>query len=124
MCVLFVEDDAVIRETMLESLQDAGFDVVAAEHGRHAMSLLDDSHHAFTIVVTDFHMPGDIDGSQVAAHTRALHPGMPVVIATGRPEVLQASWRNDLGYALLPKPYRPSTLLRLLHSLLPAPGNA
>ncbi len=119
MCVLLVEDELMIREVMAETLQDAGFEVLEARNGDSALELLRNPPRKFTILVTDFHMPGDADGAQVAARIRSLIPAIPVIIATGRPEVLKASWREDFGYHLLKKPYLPSHLVQLVHSLLP-----
>jgi hypothetical protein len=72
-------------------------------------------------------MPGDMDGSQVAAMVRHSFPRIPVIIASGRPEVLNADWQTDHGYRLLKKPYLPSDLVKLLRLLAdPArpPGQA
>ena len=118
MCVLLVEDEAMIREVMAETLQDAGFDVYEAPSGDSALEILSNPPRRFSILVTDFHMPGQADGAQVAARMRSLNPNIPVIIATGRPEVLQASWREEFGYYLLKKPYLPSHLVRLVHTLL------
>ncbi len=118
MCILLVEDEPMIREVMAETLQDAGFDVCEAPSGDSALQILSTLSRRFTILVTDFHMPGQADGAEVAARMRSLNPDIPVIIATGRPEILQASWREELGYYLLKKPYLPSHLVRLVHTLL------
>ncbi len=118
MCVMLVEDEPTIRAVMTETLQDAGFDVFEASSGDSAIEILSDPPRVFTILVTDFHMPGQADGAQVAARMRSLNPDIPVIIATGRPEVLQASWREELGYYLLKKPYLPSHLVGLIRTLL------
>ncbi len=118
MCVLLVEDEPMIREVMTETLQDAGFDVCEAHSGDSALEILANPPRIFSILITDFHMPGLADGAQVAARARHLNPDIPVIIATGRPEVLQATWREEFGYYLLKKPYLPSHLVRLVHTLL------
>ena len=117
MCVLLVEDEPLIRELMSESLRDAGYEVIDVENGAGAQKVLRDSSRALSILVTDFHMPGDLDGSQVAAQVLAVYPGLPVVIVSGRPEVFQSSWQHTLGYTLMKKPYRPSELIRVVRSL-------
>jgi CheY-like chemotaxis protein len=121
---LLVEDEHLIREIMAESLQDAGYEVVEVENGMVAVELMRDPSKRFTALVTDFHMPGDIDGSKVAARVREAFPSIPVVIASGRPEVFQADWRTRFDYHLLKKPYLPSELVHLLEELLPPPGGA
>ena len=117
MCVLLVEDEVLIREIMAESLRDAGHEVIDVEDGVAAMAVIHTLSEPLSILVTDFHMPGDIDGAQVAALVRTVFPALPVVIASGRPEALQSSWQRDHGYMLMKKPYRPSELVALVRSL-------
>ena len=117
MCVLLVEDETLIRDIMAESLRDAGHDVIDVEDGAAALAVIHSLPKPLSILVTDFHMPGNVDGSQVAAQVRAVLPTLPVVIATGRPEAFQAFWQRDYGYRLMKKPYRPSELVTLVHSL-------
>ena len=115
--ILLVEDERLIREIMSESLQDAGHEVVEAETGVQAMAMLNRSQARPDILVTDFHMPGGLDGGQVAGRVREVCPGIPVVIASGRPDAMQPAWRSDLGYTFLRKPYLPSELIRLVDAL-------
>ncbi len=122
MSVLLVEDEPLIREIMSECLQDAGYEVVEAESGLQAVAALGDPARRFTLLVTDFHMPGGIDGGQVADLVRQACPNIPVVIVSGRPDALQSSWRSEFGYAVLKKPYLPSDLVGLVRSLLVRPG--
>lgn len=122
MCVLLVEDEPLIREIMSKSLQDAGYEVLEAANGDIAVALMREPPRTFSLLVTDFHMPGDADGSQVAARVRQLIPEIPVIIASGRPEALKASWQTELGYRLLKKPYLPSDLIRLARSLVQPPS--
>ncbi|MGI4745949.1 MAG: response regulator [Janthinobacterium lividum] len=124
MCVLLVEDEFFIREIMSECLQDAGYDVIEVENGDTAVELIKHPPCAFTILITDFHMPGDADGSKVAAQVRLINPDIPVVIASGRPEALQPLWQTDLGYKLLRKPYLPSELIKLVESLVGPPSSS
>lgn len=117
-CILLVEDELLIREIMVESLQDAGFDVVEASTGDEAIALIRGTPRSFSALVTDFHMPGRNDGSAVADCIRQHLPKVPVVIVSGRPEVFQVAWKTDLGYTMLKKPYRPGELVRLMRQLV------
>ncbi len=121
MCVLLVEDEPMILEIMAESLRNAGYEVVEAVDGAQAVALVADPPKKFSVLVTDFHMPGDLDGAQVAHRFRAASPGAPVVIATGRPDVVKPSWRDELGYVLLRKPYLASELVRMVGQVLGPP---
>jgi CheY-like chemotaxis protein len=118
-CILLVEDEPLIREIMVECLQDAGLDVMEAATGDEAIEFIRARSRHFSILVTDFHMPGRTDGSTVASCIRWHLPQIPVVIASGRPEVFRAQWKTELGYTLLRKPYRPYDLVQLVHELVP-----
>lgn len=120
MCVLLVEDEPLIRQIMAESLEDAGFQVVQASTGDEAITLIHDPSMALTALVTDFHMPGRSDGAEVASVIREKWPDMPVVIASGRPDVLQQSWQAANGYRLLRKPYGPRQLIGVLREIMHA----
>ena len=120
MCVLLVEDEALIREIMAESLEDAGFAVIQAATGDEAISMISDETVTITALVTDFHMPGRADGADVASCIRQKWPAVPVVIASGRPDVMKLSWQEHYGYRLLRKPYGPRQLIGVLKELTPA----
>ncbi len=116
--ILLVDDEPVIREIMLESLREAGFGVVEAADGDVAVRLIRDAPERFDLLVTDIHMPGRSDGLAVAAAMRVRWPEVPVVIASGRPDVFDAAWTAELGYHLLKKPYRPRDLIQLAATLV------
>lgn len=118
--ILLVEDEALIREIMAESLSDDGFEVIQAASGDEAIALAEGDDWPIDALVTDFHMPGDADGAEVAAHLRILHPSLPVIIASGRPDVIARCWDPELGYRFLGKPYLPRHLLAMLRDVLPA----
>ncbi len=120
MCVLLVEDEPLIREIMAESLEDAGYDVIQAATGDEAISVIRDRQIMITALVTDFHMPGGADGAEVASRLRERWPDLPVVIASGRPDIMKLSWQEEQGYRLLRKPYGPRQLIGMLKELTPA----
>lgn len=75
LCILFVEDEPLIRLILAEELTDAGFEVCQAENGDEAVKLIRDSPIAFTLLITDIHMPGERDGVAVA---RLMHRQNPL----------------------------------------------
>lgn len=101
--VLIVEDEPLIREVMAELLEEAGFEVTATCTGDEAAILLADD--GFALLLTDINMPGLIDGVDLAKHARQVHPGMPVVFVSGRPETEQRATRLGPPIAFFNKPY-------------------
>jgi DNA-binding response OmpR family regulator len=117
-CILVVEDEPVIRFIVAEGLAEAGFDVCEAEDGDRAAVLIEGFGTPFTLLITDIHMPGTLNGLAVARLMRARHPSIPVIYTTGRPDVLATAGRLRDNEALLAKPFTPSDLLTLATRLL------
>ncbi len=116
--MLLVEDEPMILEIMAECLLDAGFEVHEVSSGEAAVAAIQDRPKRYTALVTDFHMQGATNGADVARSMRKAVPGIPVVIASGRPDVFEPCWRRDLGYALLRKPYLARDLVALVRDLV------
>ncbi|MGB9990709.1 hybrid sensor histidine kinase/response regulator [Massilia sp. SM-13] len=98
--LLYVEDDALVRETVLPALVFAGFDVTAVENGEQALAALD-AGQTFSRVFSDIVMPGQVSGIDLARIVRERFPHVPVLLATG-----YTDRKVDLpGVRLLAKPY-------------------
>ncbi|AVR97791.1 hybrid sensor histidine kinase/response regulator [Pseudoduganella armeniaca] len=98
--ILFVDDDPLVRATMVEALTVAGFDVTAAASGDEALARLE-AGCPVRHVVSDIVMPGTLDGIGLANVVAERFPDVRVVLATGHTER-----RVSLpGVRLLAKPY-------------------
>ena len=118
--ILLVEDENLIRITLAEMLEEAGYDVVEAATGDEACLLIHDVG-SFDVLLTDIQMPGTADGIDVAQHFQAHHPHAPVVFMTGRPDMLARIGQLTNTEALLRKPFRPRQMLEALDGLLTRP---
>ncbi len=105
---LVAEDEAIIRLDIVETLREAGFDVVAeAGDGLAAVELA--KTHKPDIIVMDIKMP-NMDGIEAAEQIRELK--IPVVLLTAfsqRELVERASEAGAMAYVV--KPFSPSDLL-------------
>lgn len=115
--ILFVEDEDLIRLTIMEALVEAGLHVTEASNGEDALSLLQEDC-GFDLLLTDVHMPGRLSGIDVAMHVRSLWPEIPVVFVTGRPDVLHAFGPPGPYDRFVFKPYKPTDLLAAVRSSL------
>ena len=110
--VLFVEDDALVREAVDEGLRAAGFKVRIAVNGEEARALLE-RDAAVDIVFSDIVMPGSVSGIDLATLVRERWPALPVVLATG-----YTDRRVSIpGVKILAKPYDLEQVIGLLGRL-------
>ncbi len=116
-CVLLVEDESLIRLTLAETLEEAGYTVVLAKSGDEACQLLD-TLDEIDVLLTDIQMPGAADGIDVARSFTARHPNRPVVFMTGRPDMMARVGRLSDTEFLLRKPFGSRQMLTALESLL------
>jgi len=79
--ILVAEDEAAIRQGLLECLRDEGHDPRGVEDGRRALALLESE--AFDLVILDGHLPG-LDGFKVLETLRTRGLTMPVLMLTAR----------------------------------------
>jgi CheY-like chemotaxis protein len=114
--ILVVEDEALVRMTLVDVLEDAGFKVIEAVHADEALRVLK-AVSDIQALVTDVEMPrGSINGFELARRVRTERQEIGILIASGRaaPKV------GDLpdGALFIGKPVHPETLVRLLKTLL------
>lgn len=68
----------------VEILEGAGFKVLDAEHGDAAYELLAVRHPDVSLLFTDVHMPGELDGFALARKVDVSWPHISIVVASGR----------------------------------------
>ncbi|MBQ5946990.1 ATP-binding protein [Massilia sp. ST3] len=107
--VLFVEDDSLVRESVMPILEQAGAEVLCARNAEDALRLLEAGHQV-DILFTDIVMPGKLNGVMLAKQVRERYPHIALVLATGYVEE-----RFELPEAtLLTKPYQASDAIEAL----------
>ncbi|MGE0490381.1 MAG: response regulator [Vulcanimicrobiota bacterium] len=78
--ILVLEDDAVMRETLREALEEEGYQVEAVASGVKAIEQARGS--AFDLIVADVRMEG-IDGLDTIEQVRDIAPGIRSLVVTG-----------------------------------------
>jgi DNA-binding NtrC family response regulator len=85
--VLVVEDEAYVRDSLVEILRARGFEVSAAPSVAEALAVL--SRAPLDVVLSDLRMPG-ADGLELVRKMQAGAPDVPVLILTGHGTVASA----------------------------------
>ena len=115
--VLVVEDEPLILMDAMQSLEDAGFEVIDAFDAEHALMLLQERPD-IGAVFTDVNMPGRFDGVQLARMVNERRPEVVIIVTSGAMKVQ----RSDLpeGGQFIPKPYRGEHVAKLIDELVGA----
>ena len=121
--ILIIEDDAIMREALVDWLQAAGYGVRTAADGSAGLEAV--KLAAPALVVTDIHMPGT-NGTVVIAELRQGYPEIPIIAISGlfnSRHGLDADAAIALGAArALAKPFKRADLLRAVADLLGSPA--
>ena len=84
--VLVVEDEVLIRMSLVDDLEDAGFRVFQASNATEAIEILI-ANTAIEVMFTDVDMPGGIDGLKLAASVRDRWPPIKIIVTSGHRRV-------------------------------------
>jgi signal transduction histidine kinase/ActR/RegA family two-component response regulator len=123
--ILVIDDDAEVRESLVELLTQHGYLVSACPEGRSGLELL--AAEVFDLVLTDLGMPG-LSGWEVAHQAKALAPRTPVAMVTGWGDQIDPVEARAKGVDyVVAKPYRAGELAAVLAQAFvpgadPAPG--
>jgi CheY-like chemotaxis protein len=113
--ILVVEDEDLVRTTVVECLLDSGFNVLEAASGDEAINVLAAHDTPVNIVFTDVRMPGSVNGFDLARWVHAHEPFTGVIVTSG---FVGAAMAPAGCGPLLAKPYHYPELLRRIRSLL------
>lgn len=84
--VLVVEDEILIRMSIVAELEDAGFEVFEASNAAEAIEILI-ANNRIRLMFTDVDMPGDVDGLKLAALVRDRWPPIKIIVTSGHHSV-------------------------------------
>ena len=118
--VLVVDDEDLVRETLVVTLEDAGFVVLAAGSGAEALALLE-AEEPVDALVSDMSMPG-MDGLALIRRVHALRPGLPAILLTGFAGEARelATGAASRPFSLLRKPISVAQLIDRIEAILAA----
>lgn len=117
--ILIVEDDATLREALVDTLELSRYQVLTADDGSKALELL--KEHPVGLVITDVQMP-NMTGLQLLLEIKSRWPHLPVLLMTAYGVISQAVEAMREGACdYLVKPFEVDELLaRIARWMLPA----
>ncbi len=121
-----VDDEVPILRAMENLFKTWGVSLVTGRSAGEALDQLRQLGSAPDFLITDYSLPGDTDGIEVARRFRAAYgPELPVLVLTGDTAADTLQCITDAGLKIMHKPVRPARLRAALAHLLdkePPPG--
>jgi CheY-like chemotaxis protein len=117
--ILLVEDEPLIREMLVEALEDAGFSTLVSSDAKGAVSLLAHNGDEIRGLVTDINLEDGMDGWELARAARQHASDLPVVYVSGTSghEWASCGVPNSL---MITKPFAPAQVVVAISTLLVA----
>lgn len=115
--IMVVEDDAGLREALVDTLMLAGYQSVPVESGEEALVVL--KSQTVDLVVSDVQM-GGMSGLSLLKSIRNNYPKLPVLIMTAYgtiDDAVQAMRDGACNY--MAKPFAPEVLLNMVNQYVP-----
>jgi PAS domain S-box-containing protein len=119
--ILVCEDEEPVRQLACDVLRTAGYTVLEAENGRHALEVAAGHGGPIHLLVSDVIMP-ELDGRKLSQEMIRAHPGLRVMFVSGyTDDMLDSKVSRSKGMDFLQKPFSPAALLQRVRKLLDQP---
>ena len=117
--ILTIDDSKTIRDMLMVTLSDAGFEVLQAIDGKDGIDVL--GRESVDVVITDINMP-NMDGYQVIRHLRAdpAHKNTPILVLTTESDTDKKNLAREAGATgWMVKPFDPERLIATVCKVSP-----
>src|SRR5579883_253433 len=115
--VLVVDDEALLRMVLIDSLVEEGFVAEEAANFEEAACKTRGFGDRLAAAIIDIGLP-DRPGDELVSEIRALRPDLPIILATGyADEDLRRRFAADAQVEILAKPFDPRSLVAKLRAL-------
>jgi two-component system chemotaxis response regulator CheY len=117
--ILTIDDSKTIRDMLMLTLSDAGFDVLQAVDGQDGLDVL--GNDRVDCIITDINMPR-MDGYEVIRQLRknAVHKTTPILVLTTESDVEKRNMARDVGATgWMVKPFDPERLIATVRKVAP-----
>jgi PAS domain S-box-containing protein len=116
--VLVAEDEDSIREVTVSTLEEYGYNVLAANDGADAVALYAQNKDKIKVVLMDMMMPV-LDGHASIKAIRKINHGVKIIAVSGLAEKDKLAKIADTRVqAFLPKPYTAERLLKTIREVI------
>jgi two-component system chemotaxis response regulator CheY len=118
--IMIVDDEEDVRETLRLQLESENYNVIEAENGEEAITLLKSEDNLMNcgLILCDIRMP-KVNGIEYIDYLKEQAPGIPIVVVTGYPDTdMAVSLLNKGVNGYLVKPVESEKLLKIVNKLV------
>jgi DNA-binding response OmpR family regulator len=119
MCILVVDDEENIRESLREMLTMAGYSVMTAADGREALEYIEKGD--ISLLLVDLSMPG-MSGEELLRTLRKRKKALPALLITALAPFETSGLVSELGTGYLRKPVERDLLIGAIKTFIKAEG--
>ena len=124
--ILVLEDDPLVRNLIVRNLASQGFEITESAEGSETVRLYQESMNqgrVFDLVVLDLSIPNGMGGVRTMEKLRQLDPDVVAIVSSGYSDDPVMAKPAAYGFAaVLPKPYEPADMVRLVRNVLSTRG--
>lgn len=119
--ILTIDDSKTMRDMLMLTLVEAGFDVVQAVDGQDGLDVLGKETAPIDVIITDINMPR-MDGYEVIRNLRRdpAHKATPILVLTTESDGDKKNMARDAGATgWMVKPFDPDRLVATVRKVAP-----
>lgn len=120
--ILILEDDPLVRSLIVRNLTSQNYEIAESAEGSETVRLYQESlqaGHPYDLVILDLSIPNGMGGVRTMERLRQLDPEVLAIVSSGYSDDPVMAKPAAYGFAaVLPKPYEPADMLRLVKTVL------
>lgn len=117
-CILLVEDEKVVRESLTHALDVYGYKVLEAVNGKEAVKIFKEKQDEISILITDIVMPV-MNGITAYKEMAAIRPGLKAIFTTGYVgEAHRKDGFNEEEHVVMIKPLMVKDLIKNIEKMM------
>lgn len=120
--ILVLEDDPLVRSLIVRNLSSQNYEVAESIEGSETVRLYQEAMQtgrAYDLVILDLSIPNGMGGVRTMEKLRQLDPGVLAIVSSGYSDDPVMARPAAYGFAaVLPKPYEPADMIRLVKAVL------
>ncbi|MDI1347149.1 MAG: response regulator [Pseudolabrys sp.] len=119
--ILTIDDSKTMRDMLMLTLAEAGFDVIQAVDGQDGLDVLGKEKGPIDVIITDINMPR-MDGYEVIRNLRRdpAHKSTPILVLTTESDTEKKNLAREAGATgWMVKPFDPERLVATVRKVAP-----